>query len=87
MTTEAKKRYYTPTARVSISVSLDEFSIDDIEEYLSQQGHIGSAKNQHGGLYVDQQTLDQIFTLDLCGQNTPARDMAPRLIEIGRAHV
>jgi len=79
-TQELKKpRYYAPTVSVDVDVSLDEFSMDDIHEYLRHKGeqvtvHTGA------GLFIAQDELDRILTLAVCGQLEAARNASLEII-------
>lgn len=93
-----KRRYYPPS--VSASTSLDEFSVDEMLEYIANRGtaeqkdRIGAdpADSSEGGcssdgLYIVSADLQRMETLSLCGQGDVARAMALALIgeKIGRA--
>ena len=90
---EQKPRYRTPSVCVDVDVGLDEFSLDEIAEYLRQNGYRVSGSNaapdpETGALgnVLDPDELDRVFTLDLCGQRVAAQQIALQLVgdAIGR---
>lgn len=98
MTTEnqTKPRYWIPTVSADIDVSLDQFDAEEIAEYLRHSGYAvfnGSAGDfaedpiAVSGIYVNQDDLNRISTLALCGQLDAARSNALAIISnaIGRA--
>ena len=92
-------RYYTPSHTESVSISLSEFTVDEMLEYIANKGtpqekaRIGAdpADSSEGGcstdgLYIGSADLQRMETLSLCGQGDVARAMALALIgeKIGR---
>lgn len=78
-TNTTARRYRVPTATACAEVSLDEFSIEDIREYLRER--------ETGCAGIDQpDELAHIETLVVCGQREAAREEALRLVgeAIGR---
>lgn len=86
MTTQTKPRTQIPVAYVHIDVSLDEFSNEEIIEYLRSQGESGDLLSGEG-LLIAQSELDRIETLALCGQVDSARATVLSIVSaaIGRA--
>ena len=86
-------RYRTPTACVDVDVSLDEFDLDEIAEYLRHNGYKVSATSatvdpETGAAdnVLDPDELDRVYTLALCGQREAAQQIALQLVgdAIGR---
>jgi hypothetical protein len=83
-----------PVAYIEVDVSLDEFDLTDIAEYLRRNGYKVSPTAaavpdpETGGLgnVLDPDELDRVFTLDLCGQREAAQQIALQLVSdaIGR---
>jgi hypothetical protein len=91
MSAETKPRYRTPTTSVDVDVSLDEFELEDIADYLRHNGYKVSATSatvtEDGSTNVlDPDDLDHIYTLALCGQREAAQHEALQLVSeaIGR---
>ena len=89
MSAESKPRYRTPSAYVD--VSLDEFGLDEVAEYLRHNGYKvsdSSATFTEDGAnnVLDPDDLDHIYTLAVCGQREVAQQEALQLIgkAIGR---
>jgi hypothetical protein len=90
MSAESKPRYRTPTTSVYVDVSLDEFELEDIADYLRHSGYkvsaTGATHNPDTGMtdnVLDPDDLDHIYTLAVCGQREAAQQEA--LILIGKA--
>ncbi len=90
---EQTPRYRTPVAYVEVDVSLDEFDLSDVAEYLRHHGYKVSAtasapdfETGATGNVLDPDELDRVFTLDLCGQREAAQQIALQLVSeaIGR---
>ncbi len=87
-----KPRYRVPHRSEYVEVGLDEFDNTEIAEYLRHEGYSVSGESTQGGgadtgaLVIDEDDLDRICTLLLCGQRDAAREFAFGLIsdEIGR---
>lgn len=79
--TTKTRRYRTPTHIAEAEFSLDDFTMDEILEYIANQGE--TAEDPRGGLHINSQDLATIETLLLCGQ----RDQVTSLIsqELTRA--
>lgn len=73
-----KRRYRVPTQTHSVEVSLDEFSDDEIREYMKQKGGVA--------IEFAPGDLAHIETLALCGQRDAARELALNIVSelIGR---
>lgn len=73
--------YRTPTHIAEAEFSLDDFSMDEILEYIANSGD--EAQDPRGGLHINSEDLATIETLLLCGQ----RDQVTSLIsqELTRA--
>lgn len=92
MTTIEKPRYRTPTHTESVTVSLNDFSDEQIAEYLQHQGYAVSGFPSNGGpiasghLLIESADLDRLWTLGLCGQEAAAREWLVDLVSqhIGR---
>lgn len=76
-----KPPYYAPTVRETFTVSLEDFSDEDIGEYMRHQGYtvLGLAeKPGHTGpdesLTLSEEELNRLWTLALCGQQQAACD-------------
>jgi hypothetical protein len=73
----------------TVDVSLNEFDIDEIAEFLRHKGHsvdgVG-ASDINDEVVIDRDDLNRIETLTLCGQRDQAREFALSLISarIGR---
>ena len=86
-----KPRYYAPTVRTDVDVSLSEFNDDEIIEYCRQKNiTIGVAPSQvdyGSGICLEPSELARIETLTICGQRQEARDFLCRIVgdQIGRA--
>ncbi len=84
----ATKRYRAPVVRESVEVSLSDFSDDEIAEYMRQNNIsiAGSPCDSGGDLWIAEADLNRIYTLSICGQVEPARELALALIgeSIGR---
>ena len=88
---EQKPRYRTPSVCVDVDVGLNEFSLEEIADYLRHNGYKVSATSasvtEDGSSNVlDPDELDRVFTLDLCGQRVAAQQIALQLVgdAIGR---
>ena len=86
-------RYRVPriTKYSETEVSLDDFDLDDIREYLRRQGGGSSSSPSSGGaddsdLCIEKSELDRIETLLLCGQRDSAREWVFEIVSkhIGR---
>ncbi|MFA7291872.1 MAG: hypothetical protein WC023_06445 [Rhodocyclaceae bacterium] len=80
-------RYRAPTAYASAEVSLDEFSIEQIETHLAHlRGSDRTPGDVEGGFEFTGDEMNRINTLVLCGQGDVALDYVRREISrhIGR---
>ena len=76
--TTARTKYRAPVIRESVEVSLDDFSDEEIAEYLRNQGYrvdgdaseVGSTEDD---LFIHRDDLNYLSTLALCGQQDAAR--------------
>lgn len=91
MSAEFKPRYRTPTTSVDVDVSLDEFNLEEIAQYLRHNGYEVSGTpatvTEDGAPNVfDPEDLNHIYTLALCGQLKVAQIEALQLVSqaIGR---
>jgi hypothetical protein len=93
--TAERPRYCVPSVTPFVeSVSLSDFDIDEIREYLRHKGDMvagTSADDAHdgataGGMFIDPADLDRIETLALCGQLDSARRFVLDMVseQIGR---
>jgi len=73
----AVRRKRAPTVSVDVDVSLDEFGIDEIREWLKSQGE---DVDDGEGLYIGTDDLNRIETLAVCGQQDEARKFALSII-------
>jgi len=82
----AARRYRAPTHFAEVEVSLDEFNIADIYEYLRHQKPQDIEQAAGEGLYVSPAELNQIDTLALCGQRAQAVELVMTLVSeaVGR---
>lgn len=84
-TTTTTPHYRTPVVYAEAEVSLDEFDTDDIINYLKHNGHSfdGSSSPSEptgNGLVINQESLNRIETLVLCGQKQHAHQLIFTLI-------
>jgi len=99
MQTAEKRKYRVPSAYISHDVSLSEFSIDEMVEYIRNKGEpedidriVNGEISKPGGqephgLYIAQADLNTAETLLLCGQREEARALIFQLVShhIGRS--
>lgn len=90
MTATTKPRYYTPTHTEHVTVSLSDFTLEEIREYLTHKGESepsGGGMGEDGPLTISEDDVNRIATLSLCGQKEAARDWLIELVErrIGRS--
>ena len=79
-------KHSAPTHTEYVTVSLDDFSIEEIREYLENEGE-GDGPDplgQGGRLVISEDDMDRISTLAVCGQNDPAVSF---LLEIVSKHI
>lgn len=84
-------RKRAPSICVDVDVSLDEFDLDEVADYLRHNGYkvsgTTSSVNEDGPSNVlDPDDLDHVYTLSLCGQSEVAKQIALQLVgdAIGR---
>jgi hypothetical protein len=83
-----KPRYRVPEAYAEASVSLSEFSTEDIRAYLAHvDGEGGTHATADGELVISSDDVSRINTLALCGQQQHARELLFEIVgrHIGRA--
>jgi hypothetical protein len=90
MSAERKPRYRTPSICADVDVSLSEFSMNEIVEYLRHHGYTVSGGDAvvepHEEGFINTDDLNHIFSLSVAGQFDSARQEALRLVSnaIGR---
>lgn len=92
MSATSKPRYRTPSISVDVDVDLDEFDIDEIIEYLRNEGYSvnGKATTEaavvDGDNHINTADLDHIYTLAVAGQLDVAKQEALQIVgkAIGR---
>lgn len=92
MTTAQKTRFRAPTVERYVDVSLDDFSDEEITEYLRHRGYSVDGKPDDAvasadgiqPLTLSVAELNGMNTLALCGQQESARDW---LIELVSKHI
>lgn len=77
-------RYRTPSVSEYVDVSLDQFDIDEIREYIAHvDGEAGTGPSGES-LTIGVADLGRIETLALCGQRDAAREA---VLEIVSRHI
>jgi hypothetical protein len=92
--TEVQRRYRVPTVSRYVDISLSDFDLDEIREYLRRMDR-GEMDKPEGSispagfgepLLIESDDLDRIATLALCGQKQHAQQYVLGLVSehIGR---
>ena len=93
--TTTRTRYFAPSVTPFVeSVSLDDFDLDEIREYLRHKGDMVAGTSDDdasdgataGGLFISPEDLNRVETLALCGQLDSARRFVLDMVseQIGR---
>lgn len=79
-------RYRVPSISEYVDVSLDQFDVDEIREYLAHVDGQAGAGPTGEALTICRSDLAHIETLALCGQKQAARDEVLQIVSrhIGR---
>jgi hypothetical protein len=77
-------RYRTPSVSEYVDVSLDQFDIDDIREYVAHVDAKAGTGPSGDSLTISREDLGRVETLALCGQTDAARET---VLEIVSRHI